>query len=244
MLASRWHSPPNPFPVLSWVTGMCRVASRSASIEPCTSPSSTPTRICPSGSPIARSSSVVLPAPGALIRLRTVTPWRSKSSRLARAIVLFASSASSTTLTLVRCMRPPVPRLRCSRSRAPRRPTPRRSPSRSPGSGRPGSTATTRARSRGTAAAARSRPARAPRPRRRCHARRSRSRTRATSGTTWRIRPTRTLTTVTWRSAQCLSAVLRTALATDSSCIGTAGPVPAARRPSRARRPPPSPTRR
>ena len=39
----------------------------------------------------------VLPAPGALIRLTTVTPARSKSARLAAAIVVLASSASSTT---------------------------------------------------------------------------------------------------------------------------------------------------
>ena len=42
--------------------------------------------------------------PGALMRFTTVTPARSKSSRLARAIVLLASSASSTTLTFVRCI--------------------------------------------------------------------------------------------------------------------------------------------
>ena len=47
MFASRWHSPPKPLPVLSCVTGMCRCASRSASSEPCTSPSSTPTRRSP-----------------------------------------------------------------------------------------------------------------------------------------------------------------------------------------------------
>ena len=58
----------------------------------------------------ARSSSVVLPAPGALIRLTTVTPARSKSARLARAIVLLASRTSSTTLTFVRCMRDPLHR--------------------------------------------------------------------------------------------------------------------------------------
>ena len=44
MLASRWHSPPKPPSVLSWVTGTCSAASRSASMQPCTSPSSTPTR--------------------------------------------------------------------------------------------------------------------------------------------------------------------------------------------------------
>ena len=57
---------------------------------------------------MVRSSSVVLPAPGALMKFTTVTPLRSKSSRFARAIVLFASSASSTTLTFVRCIRPPT----------------------------------------------------------------------------------------------------------------------------------------
>ena len=31
MLASRWHSPPKPAPVLIWVTGTCSAASRSAS---------------------------------------------------------------------------------------------------------------------------------------------------------------------------------------------------------------------
>ena len=44
------------------------------------------------------------PRPGAPIRFATVTPARSKSSRLARAIVLLASSASSTTRTLTRCI--------------------------------------------------------------------------------------------------------------------------------------------
>src|SRR5947209_6566 len=53
----------------------------------------------------APSSSEVLPAPGALMRLSTDTSWRSKSSRFARAIVLLASSASSTILTFVLCMR-------------------------------------------------------------------------------------------------------------------------------------------
>src|SRR4051812_10917289 len=77
---------------------------------PSTSPSSTPTRATPSSPRTTRSSSAVLPAPGALIRLTTLTPVRSKSARLARAIVLFASSASSTTLTLVRCTRPPLDR--------------------------------------------------------------------------------------------------------------------------------------
>src|SRR4051794_19163793 len=102
MFASRWHSPPKPLPVLSCTTGTCSEATRSASRLPCTSPSSTPART-PSRSPSAASSSDVLPAPGALMRFTTATPARSKSSRLARAIVLLASSASSTTLTFTRC---------------------------------------------------------------------------------------------------------------------------------------------
>src|SRR5688572_18906151 len=42
------------------------------------------------------------------MRLTTVVPARSKSSRFARAIVLLASRASSTTFTFVRCMRGPL----------------------------------------------------------------------------------------------------------------------------------------
>src|SRR5579871_441268 len=68
------------------------------------SPSSTPIRSPGGRAASAHSSSDVLPAPGALIRLTTVTSWRSKSSRLARAIVLLASSASSTIFTFVLCM--------------------------------------------------------------------------------------------------------------------------------------------
>ncbi len=44
MFASRWHSPPNPDSVLSWTTGTCSAAIRSASMLPWTSPSSTPAR--------------------------------------------------------------------------------------------------------------------------------------------------------------------------------------------------------
>src|SRR4051812_6007300 len=136
MLASRWHSPPKPGSVLSWVTGTCRLASRSASIEPCTSPSRTPTRTPSIPSANRASSSVVLPAPGELMRLITVTPWASKSARFARAIVLLASSASSTTLTFTRCMRPPVARRRSTPLPARCRTRPRPRPRRSPGSGR------------------------------------------------------------------------------------------------------------
>ena len=97
---------------MSWTTGTCRAAIRSASMLPWTSPSSTPGADALELRRAPRSSSVVLPAPGALIRLTTATRARSKSSRLACAIVWLASSASSATLTLVRCIAPP--RLRSS----------------------------------------------------------------------------------------------------------------------------------
>ena len=70
------------------------------------------------------------------MKLTTATPARSKSSRLARAIVWFASSASAATFTLVRCIAPPRwLRLRSTRPRARRRgrPPPRRP--RRPGTG-------------------------------------------------------------------------------------------------------------
>ena len=101
MFASRWHSPPKPPSVFSWVTGTWRCDRRSASRLPWTSPSSTPGRTSPSPARKTASSSEVLPAPGALIRFTTDTDSRSKSARLACAIVVFASSASSATLTLV-----------------------------------------------------------------------------------------------------------------------------------------------
>ena len=82
MFASRWHSPPKLGAVLSCVTGTCSADRRSASIEPCTSPSSTPTRT-PGRSAMVRSSSEVFPAPGALMKFTTFTPARSKSARLA-----------------------------------------------------------------------------------------------------------------------------------------------------------------
>src|SRR5829696_2003342 len=61
MLASRWHSPPKPLSVLSWVTGTWRPARRSASRLPCTSPSSTPARIpCrPSSTPTGAASTAM-----------------------------------------------------------------------------------------------------------------------------------------------------------------------------------------
>ena len=105
MLASRWHSPPKPPSVFSWVTGTCSADRRSASNEPATSPSSTPMRVpFRARASIIRSSRVVLPAPGALIRFTTRTPAWSKSCRLAWAMVVLASRASSATLTVVWCI--------------------------------------------------------------------------------------------------------------------------------------------
>ncbi len=104
MFASRWHSPPKPASVFSCVD---RHVQRRQPVGVHASPPRRPRarrRARPRRSASTRSSSVVLPAPGALMKFTTRTPARSKSSRLARAIVLLASSASSTTLTLVRCI--------------------------------------------------------------------------------------------------------------------------------------------
>src|SRR5262249_50348548 len=94
----------------------------------------TPART-PSSEPSAASSSEVLPAPGALIRFTTATPARSKSARFARAIVLLASSASSTTRIRTLCTTSPSSSDSAG-SPAPatrrRRRTPRRSPARCP----------------------------------------------------------------------------------------------------------------
>ena len=193
MLASRWHSPPKPGSVLSWVTGTCSAASRSASSVPCTSPSSTPTRT-PSRSPSTRSSSVVLPAPGALMRLTTrhagavevgaVGARRSCCWRRARprrpSPWCDACAASSTSIDST------------SSSLAAR--PPRRRRRRTPGSGTTGTSISHSCPHAVAAQHARARPpARAARPRRRCRARRARSRTRASPGTTWRRRPTRSV---------------------------------------------------
>ena len=85
MFASRWHSPPKPGSVLSCVTGTCRTrqpvgvhAALHVALEHAR-------RARPSSSGSTRSSSVVLPAPGALMRFTTVTPARSKSCAVGRA---------------------------------------------------------------------------------------------------------------------------------------------------------------
>ena len=110
MLASRWHSPPKPGSVLSCVTGTCRLARRSASIEPCTSPSSTPTRT-PRSSATTRSSSVVLPAPGALMKLTTLTPCAVEVRAVgASRSCCWRRAPPRRPSPLSRCMRPPRPR--------------------------------------------------------------------------------------------------------------------------------------
>src|SRR5258708_6363938 len=55
------------------------------------------------GSASTASSSVVLPAPGALIRLTTATPWRSEPPRLARARQLFAAGPAPAPATDSSC---------------------------------------------------------------------------------------------------------------------------------------------
>ena len=106
MLASRWHSPPKPASVLSCTTGTCR-RGEAVGVEAALHVALEHARAHAARGPArarARAASSC-PRPGALIRFTTVTPARSKSSRLARAIVLLASSASSTTRTFTRCMR-------------------------------------------------------------------------------------------------------------------------------------------
>ena len=53
------------------------------------------------------------------MKLTTLTPARSKSARLALAIVLLASSASSTILTFVRCIPPPRPSIASTSNSSP-----------------------------------------------------------------------------------------------------------------------------
>ena len=106
MFASRWHSPPKPASVLSCVDGhVQRTRAGRRRSEPCdVALQHAGAHAAEVGAARARAAPSC-PRPGALMRLTTRTPARSKSSRLARAIVLLASSASSTTLTLMRCMR-------------------------------------------------------------------------------------------------------------------------------------------
>ena len=100
MLASRWHSPPKPGIGVQlghraragWPGGRRRA-----------SPGRRPRarrRARPAGRRRRARAASSCRRPGALMKLTTLTPARSKSARLAWAIVLLASSASSTTLTL------------------------------------------------------------------------------------------------------------------------------------------------
>ena len=117
MLASRWHSPPKPWSVLSWVTVRCRRERRSASRLPATSPSSTPTRTPAEAGQrplqqrrLARAGGAHQVDHGDARRGRSRRGWPA-------AIVSLASSAPSTTLTRVRCTMPP-PRRRWTRPRS------------------------------------------------------------------------------------------------------------------------------
>ena len=65
MLASRWHSPPKPLPVLSWTTGTCSVGEP-VGVEAAlhVALQHADAHAVGTGAPSTRSSSVVLPAPG------------------------------------------------------------------------------------------------------------------------------------------------------------------------------------
>ena len=175
-------------------TGMCRCASRSASSAAlhvalqhadaqvaerrraarARAASSCPRRARSSGS-------------------RTVTPWRSKSSRLARAIVLLASSASSTTRTFTRCMRPPSSHLDRLHLELLARDRPRRRRRRTSGSGTPAARSPTRARTRRSAAAPGTISCSSTRALAQRLARDDPEGERQRRGTTWRSRPQRTV---------------------------------------------------
>ena len=83
MLASRWHSPPKLGIGVDLRHRDVQGGQPVGVHRSLTSPSSTPTRT-PGSSATLRSSRVVFPAPGALMKFSTVTPARSKSARLAR----------------------------------------------------------------------------------------------------------------------------------------------------------------
>ena len=134
MLASRWHSPPKPWSVLSWVTGMCWSASRSASREPChvAFEHARPHAVEPGQRRLEQRR---LARPRRAHQVDAPSRPRGRSRRGWRdAIVLLASSASSTTLTLTRCMRCP-PRPRSNRPPARRRPATSPVARSTPGSG-------------------------------------------------------------------------------------------------------------
>ena len=101
MIASRWHSPPNPALVLTSDTAAApKPASWSASMLVAMSPSKMPTRRV---SPIwanVRLSRVVLPAPGDDMRLTLTTPAWAKSCRLDAAIRSFSERIRSKISTL------------------------------------------------------------------------------------------------------------------------------------------------
>ena len=99
MVASRWHSPPNPLAVFTSATGTPVAASRSASMAVSMSPSITPTRS--SGASRAKTSHkrVVLPAPGDDITFTTATLAAAKSLRLASAVRSFSPRILSSTST-------------------------------------------------------------------------------------------------------------------------------------------------
>src|SRR5690606_9359527 len=98
MSASRWQ----PLPVLICTAAQPVARIRSASRPLAWSPSTTDTASSPPTSRMVRSSSVVLPAPGELIRLSATIPCSAKKRRFDAASWSFlASTSSSSVITRV-----------------------------------------------------------------------------------------------------------------------------------------------
>src|SRR5215468_7278827 len=102
--ASRWH----PVPVWTGTTLQPAARIRSASSAVSWSPSMTPMTSSPARSLAVRSSSVVLPAPGELIRLSARMPRARSQSRFCRASSSLRASTFSPSVTVCWC-RVPAP---------------------------------------------------------------------------------------------------------------------------------------
>src|SRR6185437_14255528 len=102
--ASRWQVPP----VVIWRTGKPKRRRRAASFSVWMSPVSTATRAPAGKAASVRSSSVVLPEPGELIRFRQSTPWaanRRRNSAAMRSFSLRTLRSSGTWLILLQFQR-------------------------------------------------------------------------------------------------------------------------------------------
>ena len=192
MFASRWHSPPKPLPVLSCVTGTCRWARRSASSEPSTSPSSTPTR---------RSPRCVATSQHALEQRRLAGAGRAHDvhDRHAVAVEVVAVGARDRVVGVERVLDDPdLHAVHAASSDTSIDSTSSSSPlstsTSAPRTRGQRNTGTSISHSRSHALAAQPRRARPPapaaRPRRPSRARRCPNANSSESGTTWRRRPT------------------------------------------------------